>query len=477
MAATKQARENSREAQFNYYLQRGYKKIIYKDLVILYSEEEKELKNWIGTAANHSEYIRYKTLDQLQEKINRLKEGADAREKWKAEQKERNKGHKSSQAAAAAAIREELKEHSPDFKFSVRSDSFAGGDSVHISWTDGPTTTEVDNIVKKYQYGHFDGMNDMYENSNRREDIPQSKYVSTHRTLSPEIINKVEEMYKQVRAFTTEELNDYRDNPRQRGIELLYKTHIPIKYKSLKIENDTLIFEEETTTHTPEPAPVPEGKIQIIKYSDKSIAVIGDTKKVKDILKAVGGIFNPRLSCGMGWIFPISKMEEVKDALTQSITPSITPPPPSPEVPQEPKGNFLQLESFKILWHEGRQTPNFEGSVFNTWQEVQQAFFELWEVNEKGQDGGYTKVKTEIKLKDSEPFVYRFDITNRINNGDFNPSIEHITTYLLNCIQKEDTVTQKEEQPNHYDNLKDMREAAQNGKTISLLNMYELVNC
>ena len=35
----------------------------------------------------------------------------------------------------------------------------------------------------------------------------------------------------------------------------------------------------------------------------------------------------------------------------------------------------------------------------SAWQEVQKAFYKLWEVNEKGQDGGYTKVKCEIKFK------------------------------------------------------------------------------
>ena len=35
----------------------------------------------------------------------------------------------------------------------------------------------AEKIVSKYQYGHFDGMNDIYEYSNSREDIPQAKYI------------------------------------------------------------------------------------------------------------------------------------------------------------------------------------------------------------------------------------------------------------------------------------------------------------
>jgi hypothetical protein len=90
----------------------------------------------------------------------------------------------SSHAAAARAIRIELKKAFPGVKFSVRSSSFSMGDSVSIDWTDGPTTAAVDAITGKYQYGHFDGMIDMYENDNGRDDIPQAKYVQPSREYS-----------------------------------------------------------------------------------------------------------------------------------------------------------------------------------------------------------------------------------------------------------------------------------------------------
>jgi len=96
----------------------------------------------------------------------------------------------SNQAAAAAAIRAELKTRFPGVKFSVTSEGFSMGSAVDIRWTDGPTNKQVSDITGKYQYGHFDGMNDMYENSNCRNDIPQAKYVSTHRKYSPVAIDK-----------------------------------------------------------------------------------------------------------------------------------------------------------------------------------------------------------------------------------------------------------------------------------------------
>ena len=64
-----------------------------------------------------------------------------------------------------------------------------------------------------------------------------------------------------------------------------------------------------------EPVEVEEGKINVIDYSEKAIAIVGDTKPVKDILKALGGRFNFRLSCGAGWIFPKSKQSQIIEAL------------------------------------------------------------------------------------------------------------------------------------------------------------------
>jgi len=93
----------------------------------------------------------------------------------------------SNQAAAAAAIRAELKAKFPGVSFRVTSKGYSMGDHVNIDWMDGPTSKSVDEIVGKYEMGHFDGMNDIYEYSNRRGDIPQSKYVFTAREMSDKV--------------------------------------------------------------------------------------------------------------------------------------------------------------------------------------------------------------------------------------------------------------------------------------------------
>lgn len=53
-------------------------------------------------------------------------------------------------------------------------------------------------------------------------------------------------------------------------------------------------------------------EIQKVPYSEKSFALIGDTKSVKEKLKELGGRFNARLNCGPGWIFPLTQEEKVE---------------------------------------------------------------------------------------------------------------------------------------------------------------------
>ena len=53
----------------------------------------------------------------------------------------------------------------------------------------------------------------------------------------------------------------------------------------------------------------------VVDYSEKAIAVTGDTRAISDQLKALGGRFNPRLSCGAGWVFSKRKEQEVRAIL------------------------------------------------------------------------------------------------------------------------------------------------------------------
>lgn len=64
-------------------------------------------------------------------------------------------------AETAKLVRKDLKAAFPGVKFSVRSDSYSGGASINVSWTDGPTAREVDRVIKVYAGSGFDGMQDL----------------------------------------------------------------------------------------------------------------------------------------------------------------------------------------------------------------------------------------------------------------------------------------------------------------------------
>ena len=115
-------------------------------------------------------------------------------------------------------------------------------------------------------------------------------------------------------------------------------------------------------------------------YSEKAIAVIGETKQHKDKLKELGGSFNPRLSCGAGWIFSKKRLDDVKAYFLSLKTaeqdnniqskenaefeqvnsqesqiieqPIQLPTEPNFDTPEDAP----QIEYFKIIWHEGKHT-------------------------------------------------------------------------------------------------------------------------
>ena len=61
----------------------------------------------------------------------------------------------------AKLLRAALKKNFPGVKFSVRSESFAGGSAIRVSYTDGPLQKAVEKVVNCYAYGGFDGMIDL----------------------------------------------------------------------------------------------------------------------------------------------------------------------------------------------------------------------------------------------------------------------------------------------------------------------------
>jgi hypothetical protein len=147
---------------------------------------------FVGTAGKPAWHYTFRTAERMEKYIAEFIESQRRTHQYKAEQKKKNKGVLTGAAACAAAIRKELKEKFPGVRFSVRSQTFAGGDSVDIDWTDGPTYEEVEAIVKDYQEGYFDGMTDSYEYKKDRDpNKPGAKYVSANKHFSESEIQRI----------------------------------------------------------------------------------------------------------------------------------------------------------------------------------------------------------------------------------------------------------------------------------------------
>lgn len=88
----------------------------------------------------------------------------------------------------AKLVRRALKEAFPTIKFSVRSDTYAGGASIDVNWTDGPATEDVEAVAKRFQGGYFDGMTDYkggrVHSMNGQEVHFGADFIFCHRAIS-----------------------------------------------------------------------------------------------------------------------------------------------------------------------------------------------------------------------------------------------------------------------------------------------------
>jgi len=94
-------------------------------------------------------------------------------------------------AECAKLIRKDLKEKFPEIKFSVRSENYAGGNSIRVKYTNGVPEEKVEKELRKYEDGKFDGMTDMYDYHPNPESLPRTKYLFVSRSISEEHREKV----------------------------------------------------------------------------------------------------------------------------------------------------------------------------------------------------------------------------------------------------------------------------------------------
>ena len=168
----------------------------------------------------------------------------------------------------AKHIRQDLANAFPGQKFSVRKTDYS---TIHVEWKDGPTREEVEQITGKHErICSRDRWNDdLWEHNDT--------------------------------AFTSV----------FGGVDYIFYS------RETAPENREISLYTKPEPKQSEPAKAIKTKgIQLINYSEKAIAIIGDTRAIKDTLKTLGGRFNAHLTCGAGWIFSKSKEATLRNALS-----------------------------------------------------------------------------------------------------------------------------------------------------------------
>lgn len=200
----------------------------------------------------------------------------------------------------SAKVRIFAKKNFPDFKFSVRTERSMCTDSMYIELKAGTCIPFV-------------------EGSRSAE----RGYMSTMSTVKGWEDELTPEMFKVLDAVTTYASSFRYDD--SDGMQDYFDTNF---YIHIEVGDEYQVVEPKEKKNT-----LKKGKedaagvveyvkaecLEIVDYSEKAIAVFGDTKAIKDQLKDLGGRFNPALNYDgekrAGWIFSKEQADKVRELL------------------------------------------------------------------------------------------------------------------------------------------------------------------
>lgn len=145
-------------------------------------------------------------------------------------------------------LRAVLKHEFPGVKFKVRSDSFSGGDSAKVTWTEGPAAEKVDKIVDAFQGKRHDCTGDYWDDVATAVTVVcgDFSYTFARREYTPETREYVERYFDEHlprSGYEGAECRRKEDIDRQTR-KLLSKTEFPVDgYEIEGIEWDAEKYE------------------------------------------------------------------------------------------------------------------------------------------------------------------------------------------------------------------------------------------
>jgi len=331
----------------------------------------------------------------------------------------------------AAKVRSYAKKNFPDFKFSVRSEWSMYTDSMYIELKSGPCVPFVEGS-RSAERGYMSTM---------------SSVKAWEDELTPKVfaaLNAVSNYASSFRYNDSDGMQDYFDTNFYIHIEVSdeYKVIEPkAKKSSIKTEKAEEAKEMEAVTA--------EG-LEIVDYSEKAIAVFGDTKAIKEQLKELGGRFNPSLNYNgekrAGWIFSKKQTDKVRELLA---------PAKSEKEADENTDEALPLENIHLTETDnfnGVRYYNIEGAGIITSAKVRADIqpgdvFNVYTAEERKYGVTYDGVSVESSLKNDLPGIIEFN--DKIESGTlsvsshYTPLAEGVEFYEKKVKGKRYTVKDK----------------------------------
>lgn len=307
----------------------------------------------------------------------------------------------------ASKVRFYAKKNFPGFKFSVRSECSMYTDSMYIELKSGPCVPFVAGSRSA-----------------------ERGYMSTMSTVKGWENELTPEMFKVLDAVTTY-ANSFRYDD-SAGMQDYYDTNF---YLKIKVSDEYKVIEPKAKKISVKPEKVEEAKeveavtveaLEMVDYSEKAIAVFGDTKAIKEQLKELGGRFNPALNYNgekrAGWIFSKKKADEVRNLMASEKVEAVEELPALPEeiyIPEleeetkqpEKLGNIHLTETDNF---NGVRYYDIEGAGIITSAKVRADIqpgdvFNVYTDKERKYGVTYDGVSVESSLKNDLPGIIEFD--------------------------------------------------------------------
>lgn len=216
----------------------------------------------------------------------------------------------------ASKVRTFSKKNFPGFKFSIRTEWSMYTDSMYIELKEGSCIPFVEGS-RSAARGYMSTMSTV---KGWEDELTQDVF---------KVLDAVTTYASSFRYDDSDGVRDYFDT------NFFLKIKVSDEYKVIEPKAKKSSVKAEKVEEAKEAESVAAEGLEIVDYSEKAIAVFGDTKAIKEQLKELGGRFNPSLNYNggkrAGWIFSKKKADEVRNLMAPEKVEAVEELPALPE--------------------------------------------------------------------------------------------------------------------------------------------------